>query len=79
METHVCVYLTALDLLQIGKVPHVAGDAVLSRTKRSWRLALEALRAAGARVLPVETLVFQLLGEAATDLFRRVVPLFKEV
>jgi len=78
METHVCVYLTALDLVHIGKVPHVAADAVLSRTKQNWRLAIGALRAAGVRVVPVETLIFQLLGEAATDLFRQVAPLFKE-
>lgn len=77
MEAHVCVLLTALDLLAEGLAVHVVADAVTSRTQASWRLAMEQLRQAGAVVTSTETVLFQLLGQADTDEFRELTRLIR--
>jgi len=77
LETHVCVLLTALDLLAEGFAVHVPADATTSRAHQNWEVALELLRSEGAVVTTTETVVFQLLGQAATDDFRALSPLLK--
>lgn len=72
IEAHVCVLLSALDLLAEGYAVHVPADAVTSRTQASWRLAMDQLRQAGAVVTSTETILFQLLGQAGTDEFREL-------
>jgi len=77
IEAHVCVLMSALDLLGAGMAVHVAADAVTSRTQANWRLGTEQLRQAGAVVSATETLVFQLLGQADTDDFREIARLIR--
>lgn len=75
MEAHICVLQTALDLLEEGRQVFIAADAVCSRTKLNWELGLEMLRQAGAIITPAETIVFQLLGAAGNERFKRLAPL----
>lgn len=77
IEAHVCVLLSALDLLGEGMAVHVGADAVTSRTQANWRLGTEQLRQAGAVVCATETLAFQLLGKADTDEFREIARLIR--
>ncbi|OGK85404.1 MAG: hypothetical protein A2X52_03160 [Candidatus Rokubacteria bacterium GWC2_70_16] len=77
IEAHVCVLLTALDLLAEGYGVHVAADAVTSRTQASWRLAMDQLRQAGAVVTSTETVLFQLLGQGDTEEFRELARLIR--
>jgi len=77
IEAHVCVLLSALDLIGDGIAVHVGADAVTSRTQGNWRLGTEQLRQAGAVVSATETLVFQLLGQADTDDFREIARLIR--
>ena len=77
METHVCVYLTARDLVATGHEVHVCADAVSSRTEEHRRVGLEMCRAAGAIVTTAETSIFDLLGVAKTAAFDRVAPFVK--
>jgi nicotinamidase-related amidase len=77
IEAHVCVLLTALDLLDEGYGVHVAADAVTSRSQANWRLAMEQLRQAGAVVTSTETVLFQLLGQGDTDEFRELARLIR--
>jgi nicotinamidase-related amidase len=77
IEAHVCVLLTALDLLGAGYGVHVVADAVCSRTRENWQLGLDQLRQAGASVTSTETLLFQLLGTADSDEFRTLQKLIK--
>jgi nicotinamidase-related amidase len=77
IEAHVCVLMSALDLLGAGMAVHVGADAVTSRTQGNWRLGTEQLRQAGAVVSATETLVFQLLGQADTDDFREIARLIR--
>jgi nicotinamidase-related amidase len=77
IETHVCVSQTAHDLLQRGVEVHVPADAVGSRHERDYRWGLERLDRAGAVVTTVESVLFELLGQAGTPEFKQVQALIK--
>lgn len=77
IEAHVCVLMSALDLLADGYAVHVVADAVTSRTQANWRLAMAQLRQAGAVVTTTETVLFQLLRQADTDDFRELARLIR--
>ncbi len=77
METHVCVFQTALTLLKEGRNVFIASDGVCSRRKHDWETALNALSAAGAVIYPTETISFMILEKAGTGEFKKLAPLFK--
>jgi nicotinamidase-related amidase len=77
IEAHVCVLLSALDLVAQGYAVHVPADAVTARTQANWRLAMDQLRQAGAVVTPAETVLFQWLRQADTDEFRELSQLIR--
>lgn len=77
IEAHVCVLQTALDAVARGRRVFVAADAVTSRRADHRDLALAALRAAGVMVLPTESLLFALVGQAGTDRFRQIAQLVR--
>jgi nicotinamidase-related amidase len=72
VETHVCVNQTALDLLDSGVDVQVAEDAVGSRTDENKQVGLHKMERAGAEITSVETALFELLGRAGTDEFKRI-------
>ena len=78
IETHVCVNQTTLDLLGQGIDVQVAEDAVGSRTDENKTVGLHKMERAGAGITSVETALFELLGRAGTDEFKRVQRLILE-
>ena len=72
IEAHVCVNQTVLDLLDDGIEVHVALDAVGSRFAESKEIGIEKARLAGAVITSVEAALFELVGRAGTDEFKRV-------
>jgi nicotinamidase-related amidase len=72
IETHVCVNQTVLGLLDAGLEVHVARDAVGSRFAKNHEAGLEKVERAGAAITTVETALFELVGRAGTDEFKRV-------
>jgi nicotinamidase-related amidase len=77
IEAHVCVYQTALDLLKDGIEVFVVADGVSSRTPENKALALDAMRDAGAKIIPTETAVFALLRDASDPCFKELLKLIK--
>lgn len=77
IEAHVCVYQTALDLLEDGIEVFVVADAVSSRKSENKELALRAMCDAGAKIIPTETAVFALLRDAADPCFKDLLKLIK--
>jgi nicotinamidase-related amidase len=71
IEAHVCVNQTVLDLLARGLEVHVPRDATDSRYEENKEVALEKLERAGAVITSVETALFELVGRAGTDEFKR--------
>ncbi len=78
IETHICILTTLLDLLARGRKVVLAADACGSRAPENARLALKAASAAGALVVPTETVIYQLMGRSGTAEFKTLLPLFKE-
>lgn len=77
IETHICVAQTALHALRDGYRVHLLADATSSRSQVNVEVGVERARSAGAVISSVEMLIYEILGEAATDLFRRVLPIVK--
>lgn len=65
IETHVCVYQTALDLISNGYNVDLVADAVSSRTPKNRQIGIEAIIAAGAKITSTEMVLFELLRTAA--------------
>ena len=78
IETHICVLATVLDLLELNRRVVVAADACGSRLSEHSALAMDAMRGAGAFVLPVETIIYHIMGRSGTPEFKALLPLFKE-
>jgi nicotinamidase-related amidase len=78
IETHICVYQTAMALLGRGLAVWVVADAVSSRYRQDHLTALARLQVAGAAVGSLEMLVFELLGQAGTATFKAVQPCILE-
>ena len=77
VETHVCVQQTVLDLLRRKLQVWVCADAVGSRRDADRDLALKLMRHAGASVTSVESVLFELLGQAGTDDFKKILKIVK--
>jgi nicotinamidase-related amidase len=77
METHVCVYLTSVDLRRAGYSLFILDDAVSSRFLHNYQSGLQALRDAGCTVISTETAMFELLKVAATPEFKKISSLIK--
>jgi nicotinamidase-related amidase len=77
METHVCVFQTARDLVRAGFTPFVVEDAVISRTVENQAIGLRLMAQAGATRTGTETALFDLLGRAGTPEFKAIAPLIK--
>ena len=77
IETHVCIYQTAMDLMEGGLDVTVIGDAVSSRTERNRHIALTRLAAEGAHVSSTEMALFELLKTAKHSHFREIAKLVK--
>jgi nicotinamidase-related amidase len=78
IESHVCVQHTALDLLAEGFRVYVAADAVSSRYAIDHEYALRRMEKAGAILVTVETVAFELLGRAGSPEFKVVSKLVQE-
>ena len=72
METHICVLQTSLGLLADGWHVHLPQDAVCSRTKANWRAGAGFIGAAGGVATCTETVLFQLLGVAGSEEFKKI-------
>jgi nicotinamidase-related amidase len=77
IEAHVCVYQTALDLLAKGKAVHILADAVSSRTQSNRQVAIDRLRAEGAKITSVEMALFEIMRSANHPCFKQVARLIK--
>ena len=77
IETHICIYQTAIDLLAAGYKVTVIADAVSSRTESNKQIGLGMLRDAGAQLLSTEALLFSVLRTAAHPKFKEIAKLVK--
>ena len=77
IESHVCVQQTVLDLIANGFQVDVAADAVTSRKKMDYDLALTRMQANGAEITSTESILFEILDVCGTPEFKEVIRLVK--
>lgn len=74
VETHICIYQSAIGVLGQGLTPWIVSDGVSSRSNENHLLGLERLRQLGAIIGPAEMIIYELLGKAGTPQFKQVLP-----
>jgi nicotinamidase-related amidase len=77
IETHVCVWQTARDLLSAGFAVYVATDAVSSRDPANKALALRRMENARVCLTSTEMALFELLGDARDPAFKSILQIVK--
>lgn len=77
IEAHICVYQTALDLLNMDYEVHVVADAVSSRAAENKQIGLARMQEAGARLTSTEMALFELLRVADGPQFKAITKLVK--
>ena len=77
METHVCVYQTAADLLRQDYSVYLVADAVSSRSLENKKVGIEAITRCGAQITSVEMALFEMLRTAEGDEFKQIINIVK--
>jgi len=77
VETHVCVYQTAVDLIRLGLNVHVIVDGVSSRSAFNKGIGLQLMKDAGGSLTSVETVLCELLKKAEGEKFKKILNLIK--
>jgi len=77
IETHVCVYQSAVDLIERDYEVDVIADAVSSRTQANKEIGLNRIAAEGARLSSTELALFEILKSADHPHFKQIAKLVK--
>jgi nicotinamidase-related amidase len=77
VECHVCVYQTAIDLIEKGYEVSVVSDAVSSRTLENKIVGLERVKQSGALITSAEMALFELLKVADGAKFKQILKVVK--
>jgi len=77
IETHICVYQTAIDLLSSGYEVQIVADCVSSRTQENRDLALNRMSMEGALLTSTEMVLFELLKTAKEERFKAISAIVK--
>ncbi|MDA1013064.1 MAG: hydrolase [Planctomycetota bacterium] len=72
IESHVCVQQTVLDFLSAGFRVFVPADAVSSRNKFDWEIALRRMSDSGATITTTESVLFEWCEVAGTPEFKQI-------
>ena len=77
IEAHVCVYQTAADLMEKDNRVHLITDAVMSRHKSNYDIALRKMEQMGVHLTSVEMALFELQRVANGETFKPIAALIK--
>jgi nicotinamidase-related amidase len=78
IEAHVCIQQTVLDLLAEGLRVYVAADAVGSRARFDYEIALRRMESAGATLTTVESALFEWCQDSKAPQFKQISKLVQE-
>lgn len=77
VETHICIYQTAIGAILAGYKVWVPADAVSSRVRHNHRTGISRLREVGAIVANTELIIYELLHRADSAEFKALLPFLK--
>jgi nicotinamidase-related amidase len=72
IESHICVYQTAADLIAAGYKVYVVNDVISSRTGQNRKVGLKMMTNLGAKLTSTETVLFELMKVAKGDKFKAI-------
>jgi nicotinamidase-related amidase len=78
IEAHVCIQQTVLDLLAEGFSIYVAADAVGSRSKFDYEIALRRMESSGATITTTEAALFEWCEDSKSPQFKQISQLVRE-
>jgi hypothetical protein len=78
VESHICVMQTVIDLRAQGRIVVVVEDAIRSADRNDHQVAVERMRAAGAIVTTVESLVYEWAADGRDPSFKFALPWIKQ-
>jgi nicotinamidase-related amidase len=78
IEAHVCIQQTVLDLLAEGLRIYVAADAIGSRARLDYEIALRRMESAGATLTTVEAALFEWCQDSKASQFKQISKLVQE-
>ena len=77
IETHVCVYQTAVDLVNADFEVSVVADAVASRKQMDKQIGIQKMKDEGVKVTSTEMALFELQGVAEGSRFKQILKIVK--
>lgn len=77
IEAHVCVYQTAMGLVDLGYEVEIVADAVSSRTLENKAVALKKMASAGVGLTSTEMALFEMLETAESGAFKKIIEIVK--
>ncbi len=77
IEAHVCVYQSAVELVEAGYTVDVVEDAIGARAAANKALGVRRMEARGVGVTSTEIALFELLGDSGHPAFREVQAIIK--
>jgi nicotinamidase-related amidase len=77
IESHICVYQTGMDLVDMDYEVQVVSDAISSRVPENKSIALQRMSDAGVRPTSVEMALFELVKTAEYTDFRKLSSIIK--
>lgn len=77
VETHVCVYQTAAELIKEGYDAHVLSDITASRREVEFKAGIEKMKQIGIKVSSLEITLFELLRTSKHPKFKEIQALIK--
>jgi len=77
IESHICIYQTAIDLLAKDYEVQLLTDCVSSRTAENKQLGIQKIRDAGGYLTSTEMALFELLKAAEGPKFKEIVKIVK--
>ena len=78
IETHICISLTALDLLRDGYEVFVCPDAVGARSLEMHKLGMERMRDSGVMPAHTESIAYEWMASAQHPRFREALQVVKD-
>ena len=77
IETHVCVYQSAIDLIINGFNVHLVADAVSSRKDSNREFGIERMKQDGVKLTTTEMVLFELIGVAQGEDFKQILNIIR--
>ncbi|MDH5926039.1 hydrolase [Vibrio lentus] len=77
IESHICVYQTAMGLLDLGYKVQVVGDCISSRTALNKKLAISRLQDAGIQITGLEMSLYELVKDCRAPEFKSILSLIR--